>query len=84
MQIVQAFGSLRKNMRTSIGHVLFAVPERLSELRISQDQHRFTTLLHEKILSLDDYGNYKVTMTSGGVRDWLANASLAQNNSVNA
>ena len=79
VQIVQAFGRLRKNMWTSIGQVLFAVPEQLSEFRISEDQQRFTRLLHQKILSSDDYGNYKATMTSGGVRDWLANASLAQN-----
>ena len=79
MQIVQALGRLRKYMRSSIGQVLFAVPERLPEFRVLEDQQRFTKLLNEKVLSPEDYGNYKETMTSAGVRDWLVNASLAQN-----
>lgn len=78
MQIVQAFGRLRKYMRCSTGKVLFAVPEELTDMRINEDRKRFTRLVNEKLLSSDDICLYKATMTSGGVRDWLMEAIKGQ------
>jgi hypothetical protein len=71
MQIVQAFGLLRKYMRTSTGQVFFAVPESLSECRIHEDRKRFTRLLNDKLFASDDYSRFQSSMTSAGVRDWL-------------
>jgi hypothetical protein len=79
MQIVQAFGRLRNYMRVSTGQVLFAVPEQLSESRILEDRQRFTRLSNEKFISADDYCQYKATLSSKGVHDWLIDASLGQN-----
>jgi hypothetical protein len=78
MQIVQAFGRLRKFMRTSHGEVLFAVPDSLSDQRLAEDKQRFTRLLNEKFLANDDYARFQSTMTSGGVRDWLIVASKGE------
>ena len=79
MQIVQACGRLRKYMRISTGQVLFAVPEQLSDFRILEDRQQFTRLMNERFLSSGDYSHFKATMTSGGVHDWLVDASLGQN-----
>ena len=78
MQIVQAFGRLRKYMRTSHGEVLFAVPDSLTDQRLVEDKHRFTRLLNEKFLVTDDYTRFQSTMTSVGVRDWLIVASKGE------
>jgi superfamily II DNA helicase RecQ len=75
MQIVQAFGRLRNYMRSSTGQVFFAVPDALSDYRIVDDQQRFKRLMNEKILSPVDFSLFKATMTSGGVHDWITNAS---------
>ena len=62
-------------MRSSTGQVLFAVPPQLSDFRIEEDRQRFTRLVNEKLVSLDDYSHHQTTMTSGGVRDWLVDTS---------
>jgi hypothetical protein len=46
----------------------------LSEYRIKEDQHRFTRLLNEKLLSPEDKAIFRTTMTSEGVRDWIISA----------
>jgi hypothetical protein len=71
MQIVQAFGRLRKYMRSSTGQVLFAA---LYDYRIIDDQLRFKRLLNENFLSPNDFSLFKATMMSGGVHDWITNA----------
>jgi hypothetical protein len=78
MQIVQALGRLRSYMRSPTGQVLFAVPEQLPAFRIRDDQQRFTKLVNERFISVDDYIQYKSTMSSEGVKDWLGDASLGE------
>ena len=78
MQIVQFLGRLRKTMRTEFGQVLFAVPEKLSDHRIRDDEYRYTRLLNEHIVTAQDHSDFKAVMTSGGVRDWLSYASQGQ------
>ncbi|KAI2508599.1 hypothetical protein MHU86_5782 [Fragilaria crotonensis] len=78
MQIVQAFGRLRNYMRTSFGQVLFAVPDKLSDHRTKDDEHRYTRLLNENFISSKDHCNFKAVMTSSGVHDWLSDTSQGQ------
>jgi hypothetical protein len=79
MQIVQAFGRLRKYMRTSNGEFFFSVPKDLPEFRVNDDRQRFTRLLNEKFLAADDYSNFCNTMTSMGVQSWLIGAATGEN-----
>jgi hypothetical protein len=79
MQIVQALGRLRNYMRTMFGQVLFAVPDKLSDHRIKDDEHRYTRLLNERFISPQDHSNFNAVMTSSGVRDWLYQASQGLN-----
>jgi len=73
MQVVQAFGRLRQYMRSSSGQILFVAPNALPEYRIKDDEHRFTRLLNENLLSHQDLAIFRATMTSNGVRDWIMN-----------
>jgi hypothetical protein len=78
MQVVQAFGRLRQYMRSSSGQILFVAPEALPEYRIKDDEHRFTRLLNENLLSHQDLAIFRATMTSGGVRDWIMDATTGK------
>jgi superfamily II DNA helicase RecQ len=78
MQIVQMLGRLRPYMRTDFGQVLFAVPDKLSEHRIKDDEHRYTWLLNERFISAEDLSNFKSTMTSTGVGIWLSDLSRGE------
>ena len=78
MQIVQAFGRLRKYMRSSTGQVFIAAPETLAEYRVKVDQQRFTLLLNEEFISSENFSLFKATMTSGGVRDWIIDATTGK------
>jgi superfamily II DNA helicase RecQ len=71
MQVVQAFGRLRKYMRSSAGQVCFAPPDH----RIKEDQHRYTRLFNGKLISEKNNALFKATMTSGGVHDWMIDAA---------
>jgi hypothetical protein len=75
LQVVQAFGRLRKYMRSSTGQVCFAAPESLPDHRIKDDQHRYTRLFNGKLISEEDNALFKATMTSGGVREWMIDAA---------
>jgi hypothetical protein len=76
MQVVQGFGRLRQYMRSNIGQIFFAAPEALSKKRTEDDEGRFTRLLNENLLSEEDKALFRATMTSGGVRDWIMDATL--------
>lgn len=78
MQIVQAFGRLRQFMRTPAGQFLFAVPDQLPAIRITEDTQRYTRLLNEDLIPPDYHSHFKSTMTSQGVYDWLIVASQGQ------
>jgi hypothetical protein len=75
MQVVQGFGRLRPNMRTSSGQIFFSAPVCLPKHRIKDDEQRFTRLLNENLLSEEDHARFRETMTSGGVRDWTMDAA---------
>ena len=78
MQIVQAFGRLRKYMRSSTGQVFIAAPETLAEYRVKGDQQLFTRLLNEEFISSENFSLFYATMTSGGVRDWIMDATTGK------
>jgi DEAD/DEAH box helicase len=75
MQVLQAFGRLRKYMRKPTGEVLFSVPLTLSDFHLDEDKKKYTRLLNDRYISAEDYLNYKTTMTAWGVREWLIHAS---------
>ena len=72
MQIVQAIGRLRNYMRSPTGRIYFSVPAMLPMIRIQEDENRLTRLVNEKIISKQsDLQQFRATMTSSGVRDWV-------------
>ena len=78
MQIVQFFGRLRNHMQKEFGQVLFAVPNNLSDQRITDDNLRYTRLLNEAFITAQDHIDFTSVMASSGVRDWLFDASQGQ------
>jgi hypothetical protein len=78
MQIVQFFGRLRNHMQKEFGQVLFAVPNNLSDQRITDDNLRYTRLLNEAFITAQDHIDFTSVMASSGVQDWLFDASQGQ------
>ena len=75
MSMVQFFGRLRPYMRSPTGQVFLCVPNKLPARRQVDDESRWTTLLNEQLMGVEDHSQYVASMTSKGLQDWLIDAA---------
>ena len=75
MSMVQFFGRLRPYMRSPTGQVFLCVPNKLPARRQVDDESRWTTLLNEQLMGVEDHSQFVASMTSKGLQDWLIDAA---------